>query len=110
MKVSAQDSISFLFAGVGNNVTLTRLLSRLLHTGVHVAICNSRGEEHAAGHHHLRGGHLGSERQRNGERHMERKETQNREMCKNYLRSKISPHQGEARGVTFHSSLKIHVY
>lgn len=91
-------------------MSLTGLLSCLLHTGVHVAICNSRGEEHAAGHHHLRGGHLGSQRRRNEERQMERKETQSREMCKNYLRSKISPHQCKARGVTFHSSLKIHVY
>lgn len=51
-----------------------------------------------------------NKRQRNAESQMEREETQNREMYKNYLISKISLHQCKAGGVTFHSSLKIHVY
>lgn len=91
-------------------MTLTRLLACLLSIGVPVSIWNSRWEKHTAGHHHLRGGHLRNKRQRNAESQMEREDTQNREMCKNYLISKISLHQCKAGGVTFHSSLKIHFY
>ena len=57
-------------------MTLTRLLSCLLHTGAPVSIWNSRWEEHAAGHHHLRGGHLKSKRQRHEASQKERKEIQ----------------------------------
>lgn len=103
--------VSFCFCSQESKImTLTGLLGCLLHTGVPVSIWNRRWEEHAAGHHHLRGSHLKSRRQRSEQSQMERKETQNGEICKNYLISKISLHQCEAGGVTFHSSLKTHVY
>ena len=57
-------------------MTLTRLLSCLLHTGAPVSIWNSCWEEHAAGHHHLRGGHLKRKRQKHEASQKERKETQ----------------------------------
>lgn len=68
-------NILFLFSR-SRVMTLTRLLSCLLHTGAPISIWNSCWEEHAAGHHHLRGGHLKSKRQRHEASQKERKETQ----------------------------------
>lgn len=72
---------------------LTRWLSRLFQTGIPVAVWNSCREEHAAGHHHLRSGHLRREKQRNKRSQIAEGTDTKYERFKNYLISKISLHQ-----------------